>query len=155
MPKPVTWVRLTDGTHFIWRSTVETDKQHRFCDEFAVTSIVQSTDEPGLDKIRDEFLITDRVITAPSVVARLTMSIAMWESAREFFCWQQFKGITQTAILFVSLVHRNGGQIIGETAEKDMRTALKLTGSEDVTMVVKIAALYDKNRMAKLPLMRQ
>jgi hypothetical protein len=37
----------------------------------------------------------------------------------------------------VTLGHRNGEQIIGETAEKAMRTALKLTGPEDVKMVVK------------------
>jgi hypothetical protein len=83
------------------------------------------------------------------------MSISMSELARECFCWQKLEGITQTAILLVTLAHRNGGQIIGETAEKDMRTALKLTGPEDVKMIVKIAVLYDKNRMAKLPLMRQ
>jgi hypothetical protein len=112
-------------------------------------------DDRSLRRIRDRFQLNDRVIPAPWAFARITVALGIPEALREGFFAEQFEVLVRTAISLVAIVHVKGGAIAGETAERELQSALRLVGSADLEMVVAIAGLYDGGIAGKVALLRR
>ncbi|KAH0791501.1 hypothetical protein GPJ56_004587 [Histomonas meleagridis] len=152
-PRPVTWLRLPERQIFCTNSESGTFDVKSKAD-FILANILENKD-PEVKKTISRFKAIHRVeevtIPAPWVVAVVATIIQTPKISRNLVCEQFLGNLIRMAVVLVAYVKEK--MITNNTLSKEhtneIQKMLKLVGSEDFSLVIAVANLFDEDIFKK------
>ena len=146
---PCTWVKIADGHIF---QTPDLEAQKIAHKEYILTTTIDS-DEPEskkkLTKLRSGYKVAQILNPAPWATATVTILVRVPKAVRNLVCEQQLGSIVRMSITLISMVEdrlrESNSNALNSDQKNEIWRTLKLTGKEDLTVVVSVALNFDQN----------